>query len=609
MSLEIGDQIPSPFKDRPAGVDAEELRHQHGDVTRHVASHRGERSTSVKLSRTAPATVLTVILMLVVAQGASAAITTTDVQAPADPTFGIADLGALLDYTVTGTAAGAVAGEEVDLRCYLSPSDSFVMRAGIPVEPGGAFSATGIEPRRSSTCRLLAVPAGTEPTDLAGYTGPVLATGENEMSETSGVENSGIPYDFYLNVQQVTAAGDYNSIDGCGIDDGYLHHGEFEETVTWFCNDWYRGIEETSNSGFLVDGENAYFGYAAHEINQEAEGFPETEYSYSQDPLNGNTTIEDGESAVLCPTTVFPPAGGECEEFLPAGVRDDRTTEQSHDGHVVVIEDHFSSIDGEAHSVVALPDNDQDFGTHGEEIEYRFPGESGYALRADGDVVNFADSEPGVVYVKVAGAADGDVGTGRGAIVFFQESSPASFDTATRYLSRFEFENTLTVPATGTAMLKYAYVQGFEQAEVEALVAELLAKETPPAPPAPPVPPAPAPSGSSAAGTEVTPATSAKAPPAGFGIRKVTHVRAKGTARLQVKVSGPGTLTLSGRRIEAVTHDVSGDGTVGLTVTPDPALVRLARERGVVHIAVTVGFEGDGGGRTKLKKMALVLRP
>ena len=395
---------------------------------------------------------------------------------------------------------------------------------------------------------------------------------------------------------KATAADDYDSINDCGLADAYLRDEEFEQHSTFFCNDFYRYRNSgghPAESGFQVDGANAYFSAAANQINNEADGFPQLAYGYSQDPANGDLTIKDGEAAAICPDPTYPPTAATCEEFLASGVRDERTIEQTHDGHLVVITDSFTSTDGKAHAIEARPENEQDFNRHGQEVEYKFPGESSYAARVEGESISFPSTGTGAVYIKVTGAADGDTKTGRGAIVIFQPSSPAYFNDFAERRNSFYFDNTATVPATGTATIKYAYAQAFDQSEVEALVKDAIGAT-------PVVAPAPVPQ---PAGGAVPRSATAK-----FRIRKVRHFKAVGTLKMRVAVTGPGQLSLTGKRVGSVYQRVTGKGNVYLTVAPTAALRELMVERGVVHVTVDVRFTPDSGSdRVKVKKMRLVV--
>ena len=278
----------------------------------------------------------------------------------------------------------------------------------------------------------------------------------------------------------------------------------------------------------------------------------------------------------------------------------------------MLITDTLESTDGKSHTVEALPENEQDFNRHGEEIEYKFPGESEYVPRIEGDTVSFPDTETNAVYIKVTGSADGDVETGRGAIVFFQPSSPATFNSFAERRNSFFFDNEETVPATGTTTIKYAYAQAYAQAEVEALVSDAIGAVPEPEPTPTPTPDQPGANPASGtnqpAGTTSSSMTVTAKGAATFRIRKVHHFKPIGTLKMRVLVSGPGKLSLTGKRVQSTSRRMKHKGVTYLTVTPTAALMELMLERGVVHVAVNVAFKADSGsGRVKAKKMRLVL--
>jgi hypothetical protein len=114
--------------------------------------------------------------------------------------------------------------------------------------------------------------------------------------------------------------------------------------------------------------------------------------------------------------------------------------------------------------------------------------------------------------------------------------------------------------------------------------------EEEPAPESPPPAGKPvvrAPAGSSPSAS-VAPAAAAT-----LRLEKVIVYRKRGTARLQVAVSGPGRLTLKG----AVPRDrvVDAAGTAALKIVPKPAQRRLLASNGHLSLKVTVGFQPLGG--------------
>lgn len=129
--------------------------------------------------------------------------------------------------------------------------------------------------------------------------------------------------------------------------------------------------------------------------------------------------IQETDPLVKCSSATYPPTTGSCASYLSAGVTDDRTITQDHDGHISWITDMFKSTDSKPHSLDLLwDDNQQFFGPSGDSsrLEYEFPGESSFSTHATGNAVSLPHGA-GAILICMHGAADGDMGTGQGAIV------------------------------------------------------------------------------------------------------------------------------------------------------------------------------------------------
>jgi hypothetical protein len=304
-------------------------------------------------------------------------------------------------------------------------------------------------------------------------------------------------------------------------------------------------------------------------------------------------TLVESQPLLRCAAAAYPPTEASCATLLATGVRDDRTIEQSEDGHVVTITDRFLSTDGQPHQLDLMPQNDQYFAKsglggvhHGDEIAYRFPGEASYRHREAGEVVAFESATPGAIYVEVEGAPDGDTSTGRGAIVFDRPASPATFTGGEPLEDSFHLRQTAAVPAGGAATVRFAYVQAFTAAEVERLAGRAEEAFRTPVPPAPPVL---APHGSPTS-------RAAPAPPSNsfrFGRRRLD--RARGTAHLSVVVPGAGTLLLSGPGLKRVEQTVAAAATVSLPVVPRRATARRLAKRHRLELRCWVTFTPSGG--------------
>ena len=152
--------------------------------------------------------------------------------------------------------------------------------------------------------------------------------------------------------------------------------------------DQLQGLAE----GRQVDGRNAYMPSTAADIDDAAVGLPQVAYSYGQNPTNGDFHLTETDPLVECSDQAFPPSAASCPRFVPTGVLDTRTIQQTEDGRLVTITDSYSSEDGEPHGLDTLNQQDLRFCTSAlgavcdQPLEFRFPGETGYSTHALGDV-------------------------------------------------------------------------------------------------------------------------------------------------------------------------------------------------------------------------------
>ena len=540
------------------------------------------------------ATALTVAA-LAAAAAAEAAVPTSNIDTPATPTYLIAGPSDP-SFLVSGTS-NSTTGDELDIRCFYDDGTAWKTAATeVPAAADGGFAtAASTAPIGGKLCRLAALPSGSLPTPLALSlnTGPVLAVSEDFPYLVGTGPNAGTLYDYYFYGQQRDAAFDYYSAADCGVGDGYLFDPELLErtTQTFYCNDALSGSGNNgqTRSAIQIDSADAYT--AADVPGVETADLPPISYTYSQDPTSGDLTIKEVDQFVRCPGTAFPPTEGNCPAFVDTGVTLERVIVQSDGGHMTTATDRFLSTDGETHSIDTRPENAQDFNyPHSTEIEYSFPGAATVTSPVPGESVSFDDSTPGSVYLKVEGSADGDTETGRGAIVFGEPASPATFTAKRLYESTFYFHQTATVPAGGVATRRFAYVQAYDQAEVEALAhkAEAAFAEKP----------APTPA-SSGGGSDQT---AAQAPPAQtpppsnkIGILKTKLDKKTGTALLTVKVPTAGSLSLGGKKVKAAKRTAKRPSMLTLAVSAKRRFARTLAADGKLRVAVRIAFTPDGG--------------
>ena len=418
---------------------------------------------------------------LVVTPAAHAAIAGSRITTPADPSFFIADENAgTQTFAIAGTTTGGnPATNLVDVNCY--SDGSFVTVAkNVSLKPDGSFSLpkANLNNPLDLTCRLRAVPAGTSPSNLTPFSGPVIGVGERDLSKVSGGQNNGKTYDYYLDAQQQAAAFDYTSLGGCGLEDGYLYDATYTlTTTTFFCNAGLPGPAGSSaptRSDVQVDGANAYPPYQAFFVNANAGGFPALTETYTIDQAAGNVVIHESDPLVKCTDPTYPPNTAGCATFVATGVTDNRAITQDHNGHVSWITDSFTSTDGKAHSIDLLWDNNQQFWGHSgnsAQVEYEFPGQSAFSTHAAGNSVALP-STPGTIFVRMHGAPDGNTSTGQGAIVYDRPATAATFTFVQSFDSEFSLHQTGTVPAGGSTRFRFAYVQDYQSVNVASMAQE-----------------------------------------------------------------------------------------------------------------------------------------
>jgi hypothetical protein len=407
----------------------------------------------------------------------SAGVTSSHITTPKDVTYLMYDQNIPNTFAISGTSNGTNGGH-VDIRCYDGESGSLVA-ANVALNADGSFSVPAAAVKGATTyrvCNLHAVPAGTTPADPSAYPGPRLLVGSKKSYTVSGGPNNGALHDYYLYFQQFAGGNDYYSLGGCGVDEGYLlDSNDAVGSVTWYCNAALFNSDATpgTRSEVQVDGANAYPPHGANSINsQAASGFPTFRYSYNVNPHTGDGAIHETNPLVKCPDATYPPTKVACATFVNTGVTDTRTITQDHSGRVSWITDMFRSTDGHAHMVDFLWDNEQRFhpdsGGDSTQIEYKFPGQNSYSMHALNNSVNLPRT-PGTIFVRIHGAADGDMTTGQGAIVYDRSATAAKFVNVTKTYERFTLHQTFKIPAKGSIRIRFAYVDDFHAGIVASL--------------------------------------------------------------------------------------------------------------------------------------------
>lgn len=420
---------------------------------------------------------------LVAVPSAQAAVTASRIDVPTDLTYRVYDNAPHSPNTLylRGTSNGTI-GDQVDLLCYAGDLLSYVAH-DVPLNGDGSFTVDQGDLRWANNfrvCNLRAVPAGTTPAPTSAYKGPRLLVGYKDSKIISGGPNDGKLRDYYLYFQQLAGGNDYDSIGGCGIDDGYLLHNNSLATVTWDCNAalFNSDADIATRSDIQIDGADAYTPAGANVINSGATaGFPALKYAYKVNPHTGDARITETDGFVKCPSTTFPPTNVSCPTFASAGVRDTRTILQTRNGTVTWITDVFTSTDGHAHKLNLLWANNERFHhSTGDstKLEFKFPGQKGYAMHVANDSVGLPASAPAAIFIRMHGAADGDPSTGQGAIVYDRPATAAKFASVSSDYEGVTLHQTATVPAHGSVRFRFAYVEDFHAAEVASLAKQAV---------------------------------------------------------------------------------------------------------------------------------------
>jgi hypothetical protein len=368
------------------------------------------------------------------------------ISSPADPLFAI-DQGQAV--TIAGTFAGAATA--VDILCYHDDGSSGTsagpVATGVAVGADGSWQTTValrslvLASTGANVCRLRAVPAGTAPTaGLDAFAGPRVAVGQLQAQAQ----------DFQLSAPQLTAADQYSSFGACGLAHSYL----LDPVVTgqvdgagFGCADFTSSPAQSDQSrpGIEVDGQPAYAPATANAINPAATGQLAVSLgTVAQNPRNGDLQLAETEPLVRCMGDPFPATAANCSAFVSSGVQLQRTIEQTDEGHVVKIDDSYTSSDGSAHSLSLLLGNDQD-GASGTP-EYQFPGQSSFAAHQRGDAVTVPSQGPGSILIDSAGA---------GAAITYAQPPSGAFLFSSE--DGFDAPAQLTVPSSGSATISYAY--------------------------------------------------------------------------------------------------------------------------------------------------------
>jgi hypothetical protein len=413
-----------------------------------------------------PFALVALLTVLVLAQSAAAAITSSSIDSPADPTYFFWDGSSAVAFHVHGTASGS---GSVDLDCFDSSGTASPLVASVPVS-AGAFAAdvTNSQVNFGNPCVLRAVPAGDSAHHPPGDTGDPFQG--PTLFESSFSENifGGQLNDFeYLN-NGLGAVVDLHSASG-----GAINYTQLPAPGTlalseplFFGNGYFNG-----GSLINVDGADSFLPDSASGFTPGWEGL---HYTKAFDPATGAATVTSQEPAVTC-------ADAGCSSYVPAGIELDRTVKTSDGGHVISMTDSWRSTDGAPHALDAT--YAQEFHTSNAGAAFLFPGASGFQVYAQDDTIALPHG-PGTVYVKEDHTTPdtGDVTDTHPQCAVSYASAPDSsaiFSFVSSNASEWDSHYVRTVPATGAVTLRFSYAQAFALSDVQALAQAAIASFSP----------------------------------------------------------------------------------------------------------------------------------
>jgi hypothetical protein len=238
-----------------------------------------------------------------------------------------------------------------------------------------------------------------------------------------------------------------------------------------------RSPGNTSRSAIRIDGRNAFEPYPGYEVFHDAShpGLPEIDVrAVTQDPSNGNLTIDVRYPLVACPGDVAraTETTTNCPAFQPVGVDLERVITLDHGGALSHVKDRWVSTDNNAHALDVLyaEDNNDNVG-----LRFGFPWvASGYETSqpADGQT---RPAPPGDVSTVYAASDitknDGDLSAVRGTMVLdLKPDSIRFYNTA-----GFEVGYTRTIPSAGAISVAQRFTADIAQSGVDALTSDAVA--------------------------------------------------------------------------------------------------------------------------------------
>lgn len=285
----------------------------------------------------------------------SAAITSTTITSPTGPWYAIDNAQAASDptVTVTGTTNSTDAGvDQVNLLCTYDNTSSNTLASGVALNASGGFTAdVPFNSFPDRPCYLRAVPTtGGGSSYWSNYPGPIASVSDISVSTISGGPNDGKLRSFTF--RSVNAKSLY-AIGSLGADAVTEAQG-MSESLNDSNDSIQLGLALNSTnpvkfgeSALRVDGVNAYtIGSAVGRAGGTGTpGLPTLEVTAALDS-RGIPALTETSGVVACNDET------NCTEFVPLGIRVERTYSFARSGAIAFVRDTFTSTDGASHTVV-----------------------------------------------------------------------------------------------------------------------------------------------------------------------------------------------------------------------------------------------------------------
>ena len=436
-------------------------------------------------ARLLAAFLMTMLGVTVAPQTAAAIVPSSQITTPASVLYPLRD-STLPEGGGTLTVAGTSAGiGSVDIRCFIdgeiTPEPASLLATSVP-SGSGTFSVTISRLRLpagfpTKLCALRAVPheekVGAPPGTPSEFKGPLLAPAAFTLSNSNvfGASNT------------LVANMEFGNPSTCAIESNlYNAAGEASDPMFWCDGVVVDTSESHPGQGRIsIDGSVAFSPHTAASLTESlgTTGAPHYTATRAYDEATGRLALSEEVPYVHCSPepTVVPPTKASCSSFVPSGVVLHRTWETSDNDLLATMTDRWTSTGG-GHSVSFLYYEELlSSGTPGGVI--RFPGSSSYITTTEGQTIPFPAGPGTLFYKEDAGTPEaGDGLHPQGAMVYDRApSGPAVVIIApgkTNEYNLFESPYTLTVPAGGEQVIRYAYPQGYGLSEVSSLAAAAM---------------------------------------------------------------------------------------------------------------------------------------